>query len=586
MKKITLLIYQKHANSAVGELRKLGLMHIKSGHEPQADAITSFEHRIRDVDKVLEIIGGTAVQKENLEESNLPSYIKEAIDLDSCKQKLVKELGECEEKGIWYEEWGNVSLRALRELKEAGLFIKFYSCDKNALKHMPKDKLAYVVRRKPNKIYIAFVSRDENESLNFSQAQAPHESLHSLQKRIAGIKEELKRIEGRLAEISVYRNCFLLKKKELLKHLEFYKVRFSMAHSEEVYCLEGFCPKKAVYKIVEAAKIHGWATVIQDPDKPAETPTLIRNPKWIEIIKPIFKFMGTVPGYNEYDISLWFLIFFSIFFAMLVGDAGYGFLFLAATFFAQRKFKKAQENIFFLLYLLSGGTVVWGALTGTWFGFEKIAQLPVLNYFVIDSINSFVGSNQIFMIYLCFFIGAIHLTIAHGIRAFRFINSRLALSQIGWISIVWSVFFIAGKLVLNRAVPAVTLPLFVFGASLVILFSYPEKNIFKGALLSLSDFPLKVISSFSDVVSYLRLFAVGYATVAVAMAFNNMALGSGVDSIFSGIMAAMILFVGHTLNILLALMAVVVHGIRLNILEFSGHLDMAWSGKEYTPFKD
>jgi len=100
------------------------------------------------------------------------------------------------------------------------------------------------------------------------------------------------------------------------------------------------------------------------------------------------------------------------------------------------------------------------------------------------------------------------------------------------------------------------------------LFSYPKKNIFKGALLSLADLPLKVINSFSDVVSYLRLFAVGYATVAVAMAFNNMALELGVNSIFSGIVAVFILLLGHTLNILLALMAVIVHGIRLNMLEF------------------
>jgi len=141
-------------------------------------------------------------------------------------------------------------------------------------------------------------------------------------------------------------------------------------------------------------------------------------------------------------------------------------------------------------------------------------------------------------------------------------------------------------LVLNREIPAITLTLFIIGSGLVILFSHPKKNIFKGALLSLADLPLKVISSFSDVVSYLRLFAVGYATVAVAMAFNNMALASGINSIFSGIMAALILFLGHVLNILLALMAVIVHGIRLNMLEFSGHLDMEWSGIKYEPFRE
>jgi V/A-type H+-transporting ATPase subunit I len=102
----------------------------------------------------------------------------------------------------------------------------------------------------------------------------------------------------------------------------------------------------------------------------------------------------------------------------------------------------------------------------------------------------------------------------------------------------------------------------------------------------MAELPLGVISSFSDIVSYLRLFAVGFATVVVAESFNNMALGGGISGVLSGIAAVLILFLGHTLNILLGCMAVIVHGIRLNMLEFSGHLGMQWSGKKYEPFCD
>ncbi|MEE9117711.1 MAG: V-type ATP synthase subunit I, partial [Calditrichia bacterium] len=195
-------------------------------------------------------------------------------------------------------------------------------------------------------------------------------------------------------------------------------------------------------------------------------------------------------------------------------------------------------------------------------------------------------SNQIFMMYLCFLIGVIHLTIAHSIVALRFINSLIALAQLGWICILWALFFVAGKIVIGNSLPQITGILFLVGITLVGLFSNPQKNVLKGTLVSLGELPLKVISSFSDVVSYVRLFAVGYASVIVATSFNNMALGIGFNSIFSSLISAVVLFLGHSLNVLLGLMAVIVHGVRLNMLEFSGHLNMQWSGKEYRPFRE
>ncbi len=586
MKKITLLISDKHINNALGHLRKLGLMHVKHMKEPAADLISTWENKLGLLDRALYLLSDSKIQSKDLDKHHISFYIKEVIVLNRKKRELENRLKSFQDKLLWFKEWGNISSRSLAELRDSGVFVKLYIGSRKDLKQLPKERVVYTLGKNKGRFYLAAFLSSQEDSLSLEEVEVPQGNLRSLQRKVTVVQRELDDIKKELDKAATYRKQFIEHRREILKKIEFYKVRFGVSSQGEICCIQGFCPTEAVSEINKAAKAQGWATVDQEPDEDEVAPTLTRNPGWVEIIKPIFNFIGTIPGYKEYDISLWFLVFFSIFFAMLVGDAGYGLLFLIITFFVQRKFERAEQNIFFLLYLLSGATVVWGALTGTWFGFEKIAQLPFLNSLVISNINSFVGSNQIFMIYLCFFIGAIHLTIAHGIRVFRFINSRLALSQLGWISIIWSVFFVAGKLVLDKEVPAATLPLFILGSGLVILFSYPNKSIFKGALLSLADLPLKVISSFSDVVSYLRLFAVGYATVAVAMAFNSMALASGINSIFSGVMAALILFLGHALNILLALMAVIVHGIRLNMLEFSGHLDMEWSGVKYEPFRE
>jgi len=104
--------------------------------------------------------------------------------------------------------------------------------------------------------------------------------------------------------------------------------------------------------------------------------------------------------------------------------------------------------------------------------------------------------------------------------------------------------------------------------------------------MTLGNLPIDIISGFSDVVSYLRLFAVGYASVVVAYSFNEMAIGGGINSVLAGVLAAFILIVGHLLNIVLGAMAIIVHGVRLNMLEFSGHLNMEWSGIKYKPFTE
>jgi V/A-type H+-transporting ATPase subunit I len=190
------------------------------------------------------------------------------------------------------------------------------------------------------------------------------------------------------------------------------------------------------------------------------------------------------------------------------------------------------------------------------------------------------------MIYLCFIIGAVHLSIAHLLKAFSMANSLKALAELGWVFLLWALFFVAGTLILSRPFPQAAGYLFVSGALLVILFSNQHKNIMKRILVSLADLPLKMISSFADVVSYLRLFAVGYASVIVASTFNDMALGLGFNGIAAGLGAALIMVFGHALNIILGFMAVIVHGIRLNMLEFSGQMGMEWAGKEYKPFKE
>jgi V/A-type H+-transporting ATPase subunit I len=586
MEKVTLILSKKYDCEALQSLSKLGVLHIKNMREPSADYIDSLEHKLSSTNQALAVIGSLSAQGERVKIEDEAYIVKEILALDNKRKLLLNEVEILKKKLSWFEQWGEVSFSSLEYLKKAGVFLRLYHCDKKTFKHILQKKNIYILNKNKSEVYFVLVSTAEDERINLPEAEVPRENKAYLDKKIKDAYKDLARIEKDLTQLSLYQKDLIIYKGDLIKRLNFCKARFGMFHEEEICALQGFCPKESVKDIESLAAQEGWALKIEEPQNLQEVPTLIRNPKWIKIIKPVFDFMGTLPGYQEYDISFWFLFFFSLFFAMIIGDAAYGLIFLVATLFIHKKLPKVPKEPIFLMYVLSGATIIWGALSGTWFGFEKIAQLPVFNALIVDKINSFVDTNQVFIIYWCFLIGAIQLTLAHGIVAFRYINSLFALSQLGWIFIIWTAFFVAGNLVLNNPLPSFTLLLGISGAGLVILFANFQKNILKGIATSLADFPLSALSSFSDIVSYLRLFAVGYATLAVADTFNTMALSLGRSNFILGLTAAIILFLGHSLNIILGLMSVIVHGIRLNMLEFSGHLNMQWSGLEYKPFKD
>lgn len=594
MKKITLLVLDKYRQESLLDLRKLGVLHIKYINPPSSVDIDSLEKKTEEAEKAVSIISKYHLrdkQKETFPSLHLPpealaDCVHQLISLSTQKENYLRRKEDVQNELSWYGTWGEFSLNSLKELAKDGVSIRLYKCNKKELENLRTTMIVKVINKQADNYYIAVVSRTEQEDTNLHEVIPPDEELDKLKIELRTIEDKLSSLEELLKERAIYKKSLSDYLNYLKKLLELNKVKSGMQQEGEISYLEGFMPVGEVPRLVGLADRKGWAFLIQEPEDSQEVPILIKNPRWLRIIEPVFRFMGTLPGYNEYDISFIFLLFFSLFFALLIGDAGYGLVFLLVTYLVRKKTPNLPCELFFLVYVLGFATVVWGAISGTWFGFEKIAQLPFLKDMVIERINSFVDSNQSFMMYLCFFIGALHLTLAHSTIALRTINSLKALAQLGWILIIWSLFFVAAKLVLGRDAAGYVRVMFLSGITLVLLFSSPHKNVLKGIGLTLGDLPLKVVSSLADIISYLRLFAVGYASLAVAASFNDIVLRIGFGNIWAGFFSAMILFLGHGLNIVLGLLAVIVHGLRLNMLEFSSHLDMQWSGIEYKPFRE
>jgi len=370
---------------------------------------------------------------------------------------------------------------------------------------------------------------------------------------------------------------------------------------EKLCWLTGFVPTEMVSRVQTEAKTHGWGILVRDPDIDDAVPTQVRNPKAIRIIQPVFDLLGTVPGYRELDTSFWFLIFFTLFFAMIIGDGGYGAILLFGSIRAAVKSRKAESGIgggLILFLVLSIATVIWGALTGNWFGYAPFAELPVLRLFVIEPLAASNPASTMNIQWLCFVIGTVHLSIAHTWKLFRGFTRRprvRALTDLGMLSMVLGLYFLVLQLVLDSQrfpMPSVALKMIVGGFLAVVLFSNQEegRNFFVGAAKGLSGIitiALDSISAFSDIISYIRLFAVGLASLAIAQSFNGMAIGinESIGGIGGPVAAAVVLFLGHTLNLAMGALSVIVHGVRLNMLEFSGHLGMEWTGVAYAPFQ-
>ena len=592
MSKVTLLVNRPDQEAALKTLRKMGLVHINIPRNLISEDITRIEEKLNRAEKAVNAIPVTDKPAAPTSHSAKDS-IDEILEIVELTANLQRRHDELHEKEAWYERWGKISLKDVSRLANDGLYVKLYSASRSALETLPEDQWVFVIGGDKNDVQLALIATEKDQKLPLKEEILPDMEWQDIREEEREIEKDLKKLTEKLHTYAGDSDKIKEKIAKIEKDLMLAKIRDSMAEEGPVVLLEGYIPEEKKDVIKKGADQNGWGYIIDKPSEEDLPPTLVKSPKWIETIKPIFDFMGTVPGYREYDISLWFLIFFSLFFAMLIGDAGYGIIFILLTIWVRTKFRKAPSEPFRLMYVLGGATFFWGVISGTWFGSEQIAAIPFFKQFIIAPVSSFdpndpsaFNDNQNFMMAMCFVIGAVHLTIAHLINAWKLRKSLNALGQIGWALIIWGVFFLAGQLVLSKPMPAAGGLLLSVGFLMALFFSATEKGFVKGALASLGNLPLNMISGFSDVVSYLRLFAVGYASVVVAYSFNQMAVGDGITGFFSGLIAAMILFLGHGLNIILGAMSIIVHGVRLNMLEFSGHLGMEWSGVKYEPFNE
>lgn len=663
MKKVSVVVLNSERKESLKKLRKIGLIHLEEV-EGKGPILAAYKEASTNADKAISILDEVKAPKKRSNEAvelsgnEADAKAREIVALGERKKALLECLRQNNQELERLNKWGSVDPQDFVSLAEKGVYMYMYEIpvDKYSL---IGDKTRTLMVNSVGKI-ARFLLLSDEEVLERPEdfppeafaVPMPDKSTDQLLAENKAADEEISQIELTVLDSKKYRDSIDEYRRVLASDIEFETVYSGMEREgmtdeavknadqetvEEALAaieveesqkdaklawLTGYVPEDAMEDFAVECKRNEWAFASSDPTEDDPVPTKLHNNKFVSMIYPLTDFLGTVPGYNEFDISGWFLLFFTVFFAMIFGDGGYGLLVVAFTLLMMLKAKASKKKVspvLGLVLLVSLATVVWGTLTCTWFGIPaqmlpewlRNLSIPVISGAYEDKLwnvpwvaDPSVGltKDQNIQIF-CFSLALIQLSVAHVKAAARSISERKGLKVLGDVGSLLQLvgmFWIVLSMVVNDKVfqmlgnigpvpvGKIAVSLIAVGFVLNFVFANYEGKVGKSILESCKNIIsvlLGVVNVFSDIVSYIRLWAVGLAGAAISSTVNTLA-GPILGHAILFFLAVILLVFGHGLNMVLNVLSVIVHGVRLNTLEFCTHIGMSWSGVKYRPFAD
>lgn len=634
MKKVSIVILNKEKEDALKALRKIGLLHLEKV-EGSSEKLNAFKEYTNNAVLSESILGEIKLpkQKKNsvskLSDEKIISLCAEIVKKTDRKKQLLEEINADSTELDRFAEWGNVNLEDFEYLNEKGIQLKMFEIPLEKYSQIDEKIETILVNNDRKTVRFLIINggegRPENLLPEAFEVPLPRLTTKVIEEEITKDEEEIAQIEAFFNENAKFVPEITKFRQNLESDIEFENVNAGMYHENEdtetdLAWISGYVPDANLEDFKNACKENNWALAYDDPEEDdIEVPTKLKNNKFVSLIYPLTDFLGTVPGYHEYDISGWFLLFFTIFFGMIFGDGGYGLLVTVVALLMILKNKicgKKASPLLGLVTLVGFATVLWGMVTCTWFGLkpEQLPEwlcklsIPMISNAYDDIIwapfwkpdcglgLTTAQNLQIF----CFSLALLQLSVAHikamkrNCHSLKFLGdlgSLLQLIGMFWVvlsMVVSSSIFSFGEIMYGFPVGLFCIGLVGFGFVLSFIFSNYDGSVGASILESCKNIIsvlLGVVNVFSDIVSYIRLWAVGLAGAAISNTVNEMA-GPLLGHFITFIFFVLLICFGHGLNMILNLLSVIVHGVRLNTLEFSSHLGMSWSGFKYSPFSE
>lgn len=589
LKKVTVVGSLANKDDLLSRLQKMGCVHMEplKTMEIDADKVDEKKEEIVESIKYLETSAVIRNRTAKREQFDLHAVLNASVSNFEEVEELKKKQKPLQKRIENLSHWGDFRLPKEGEL--LGYMLWFYIVPKKKMKKVEDSGLVWqVVGEEEDKCYVVVISKQEPEA-----KVMPVPRTHTGNVILSDLKSDLNDIEARLEELNTEKieltRWLPSLKNELLRiddSVDFRKVFGTTVDVKSMFVAKGWIPHTLEEKFRNFAANEHIAYIISEPSRDDAPPTLLDNPEMIAGGEQLIGFYQT-PAYNEWDPSNIVFFSFAVFFAMIVADAGYGMILGLIVW----KFRKAMSGsqmgirIKRLGYILSLFSVAYGAIIGSYFGAK-----PPLEF--LKSLNIVDSTDSNFMMMMSVVTGMLHIIIGNLCVAWSRRHSLTSLAPVGWALIM----ICAGMLGLAKTqadqfgeLESLGKHGMITGAALILLFSSERPfNSIGNIIGRLIDGFLgltQISGALGDTLSYLRLFALGLAGGTMAVVFNDMAgqIMEGMPTI-GIVVASLVLLVGHTLNFILALMGGVVHGLRLNVIEFF-NWSLSDEGCPFKPFK-
>ncbi len=593
MHKYAFLVYHREFEVFLHKLQELGLVDIVRQTKATSDEerlligqINRYSNAIRDLrprkisedNPTLNIESDAVVQE-------FETLVKEKEQVENSIRKTSKDLNDV-------RPWGVFDTSLIKSITEKGLHIRFFvTNEKSFLTEWVEEYPIEVITREAGQVYFVWI-QESNETLPVIDAvelKAPNFSFSEKENELMLLRDRIESIDKRFNQLATLITQLEETKSHLVNRLEFNAAHQSAEKQadDKLMVLQGWVPEPKNQKFIEFLEQEGIIYISERAQKSDDAPILLKNNRFAKLFEPIGS-LFTSPTYGELDLTPFFAPFFMMFFGFCLGDAGYGLVMLIGASLYKFKAKKEFKPILSLVQWLSLSTVIFGILTGTLFGITLAkVDIPFLYRFK----EMFLDNKQLFA--LALIVGGIQIVFGMFVKAANLMKLwgwQHAISTFGWLLLILGSVAIFGlSKVEGSAVKLMgTEHIIVLSIAAVGIFFFnsPGKNPFMNFGLGLWDTYNMVTGLFGDILSYIRLFALGLSSAILGNVFNSLAFGMSPDiPVLGAIVTMIILVAGHSINLFMSALGSLVHPMRLTFVEFYKNAGFTGGGKAYQPFQ-
>ncbi len=582
MKKYTFLVYHKGYRQFLADLQELGVLHVIA-QEIELDERTKEQYRLHDkIEDAIHFLEARNQEQEKPkegEEKDSEAILREVLNLQNDLEDNNQILNSLNKEINENEPWGEFDTDQVRELRQYGYKHRFYISQENKFEEKWQDEycLEIINRCRGNVYFIVFQEIERKTQITAEPIRTPRAPLSKIHKEKERIQKKIDEVNDNLDKYAKTSIPILKAAKNKLKNeADLVKTYLSSDKKaeEKVMLLQGWVPKPKQAKLDAYCEQNNILNITEEPKEGDNVPILLKNNRFARLFESIGK-LYSLPSYHELDLTPFFAPFFMLFFGFCLGDAGYGLLILVAASFYKLKAKKDIKPVLTLGQFLGAATVIFGVLTGTFFG-AKLVEVEFL-----QEIKQIV-LNDDEMFRLALGIGMVQILFGMLLRAVKLIRQKgfvFAISTFGWFFLIVSML----DLFLFEAIPAVSKIAAFISLGLILLFNDPKANIFVSIGKGLWDL-YGITGLFGDVLSYIRLFALSLASAILGFVINDIAMQFLNISIIGPVLFVIFLIIGHSINLFISSLGSFVHPMRLTFVEFYKNAGFEGGGKAYQAF--